>query len=261
MGFIKETYSNGRAGLVVNFAQSVTTETFCATDSVQEAMKHFGLFLDENNFLRIDSDSERAMDTLEIVPDQAKDFREKVNSLVSALDDETALQNIILFPSWVAGVEYKAGERVRYNGTLYSVLQDHASQETWTPIASASLYAPVLRETEDGSIPEWAQPESTNGFMAGDKVMYNGIIYISQVDNNIWEPGADENIWKAEVIEEEIPSDENETEEIKTVDWAEGTPYAMDAKVMFEGKEYISLIDNNVWSPVDYPAGWAEVAN
>lgn len=26
--------------------------------------------------------------------------------------------------------------------------------------------------------------------------------------------------------------------------------------VMFEGKKYESLIDANVWSPTDYPAGW-----
>ena len=30
-------------------------------------------------------------------------------------------------------------------------------------------------------------------------------------------------------------------------------------KVKFEGKVYESLIDNNVWSPADYPAGWKEV--
>ena len=30
-------------------------------------------------------------------------------------------------------------------------------------------------------------------------------------------------------------------------------------KVKFEGKVYQSLIDNNVWSPSDYPQGWEEV--
>lgn len=251
MGFIKETYSNGRAGLVVNFAQSQTTETFCDTDSVQEAMNHFGLFLDENNFLRIDSDSERAMNTLEIVPNQAKDFREKVNSLISVLDDETALNNIILFPAWVAGVEYKIGERVRYNNMLYSILQNHISQETWTPISAVSLYALVLRETEDGSIPEWVQPESTNGFMTGDRVMHNGIIYISQIDNNVWEPGSDESLWMLESAEE--------ANEIAM--WVEGATYTMGDKVFFEEKIYESLIDNNVWSPSSYPAGWSKLSD
>lgn len=31
--------------------------------------------------------------------------------------------------------------------------------------------------------------------------------------------------------------------------------------VMFEGKKYESIIDNNVWSPTAYPAGWKEVTN
>lgn len=32
-------------------------------------------------------------------------------------------------------------------------------------------------------------------------------------------------------------------------------------KVTFEGKHYVSLIDNNVYSPADYPQGWEEVRN
>jgi hypothetical protein len=30
-------------------------------------------------------------------------------------------------------------------------------------------------------------------------------------------------------------------------------------KVSFEGKNYESLINNNVWSPAVYPAGWKEI--
>ena len=36
--------------------------------------------------------------------------------------------------------------------------------------------------------------------------------------------------------------------------------YAAGAKVLFGGKAWESLIDNNVWSPAVYPAGWKEVA-
>lgn len=32
--------------------------------------------------------------------------------------------------------------------------------------------------------------------------------------------------------------------------------YAIGDKVTFEGQHYISAIDNNSWSPLDYPAGW-----
>lgn len=35
--------------------------------------------------------------------------------------------------------------------------------------------------------------------------------------------------------------------------------YSKDDKVKFEGEKYISLIDNNVYSPTAYPAGWKQV--
>lgn len=36
-------------------------------------------------------------------------------------------------------------------------------------------------------------------------------------------------------------------------------PYMKGAKVIFNSKVYESLIDNNVWSPTAYPAGWKVV--
>jgi hypothetical protein len=33
-------------------------------------------------------------------------------------------------------------------------------------------------------------------------------------------------------------------------------PVAVGDKVTFEGVHYVSLIDNNTWSPADYPQGW-----
>ena len=36
--------------------------------------------------------------------------------------------------------------------------------------------------------------------------------------------------------------------------------YMKDDKAAYNGKHYISLIDNNVWTPDAYPAGWKEVA-
>ena len=38
-------------------------------------------------------------------------------------------------------------------------------------------------------IAEWAQPDSTNPYMTGDRVLHNGSTWESTVDNNVWEPG------------------------------------------------------------------------
>lgn len=58
-------------------------------------------------------------------------------------------------------------------------------------------------ETEE--YPEWQQWDGIGliPYQTGSEVTRNGVKYISQVDNNIWEPGAPgvyENIWK--VVEE-----------------------------------------------------------
>ena len=76
---------------------------------------------------------------------------------------------------------------MRYDGVLYKCLQDHTVQVDWTPTAASSLWAKVLIPDPD-IIPEWEQPDSTNPYMAGDKVILDGIIYVSLIDNNVWKP-------------------------------------------------------------------------
>ncbi len=112
--------------------------------------------------------------------------------------DEQALSVQAIYPAWSGnGVSYIVDYKALYNGTLYKCLQDHTSQPDWTPDAAPSLWAKVLI-TDPGSIPEWEQPESTNPYMAGDKVTHNGKTWESLVDSNVWEPGATgtESLWK-----------------------------------------------------------------
>ena len=50
--------------------------------------------------------------------------------------------------------------------------------------------------TSEGEILDWEQPDSTNPYMKGDKVKYNGKIYESVIDNNVWSPEAYPQGWK-----------------------------------------------------------------
>lgn len=43
---------------------------------------------------------------------------------------------------------------------------------------------------DENVISEWEQPGSTNPYMTGNKVSYNGKIWVSTIDNNVWAPGA-----------------------------------------------------------------------
>ena len=113
------------------------------------------------------------------------------------LTDAQALQVPLLFEEFNGNeVSYKAGKRIIYEGVLYKVLQDHTSQEGWTPNAAHSLFAKVINETITGEIPDWEQPDSTNAYMKGNKVKFNGKIYESVIDNNVWSPTAYPSGWK-----------------------------------------------------------------
>ena len=114
-----------------------------------------------------------------------------IEALVTLRDEATdamALKVPVLYPEWREGVEYKVGKRVLRNGVLYTVLISHMAQADWVPEHSPSLFAKVLIPDVD-VIPEWQQPDSTNTYAKGDKVKHNGKTWVSDVDNNSWEPG------------------------------------------------------------------------
>lgn len=106
-------------------------------------------------------------------------------------DDEEALQVQCLYKQWdkQIGKDLQVGEYIQYEGQLYKVLQAHTVQEQWTPVTAPSLFAKVLVDPTGETILEWQQPDSTNPYMKGDKVKHNGLTYVSNIDNNVWEPG------------------------------------------------------------------------
>ena len=113
------------------------------------------------------------------------------------LSDAQALQVPMLFDDFDGnGVAYEVGRRVLYNDILYKVIQAHTSQADWTPTNAPSLFAKVINETITGEIPDWEQPDSTNAYMKGNKVKFNGKIYESVIDNNVWSPTAYPSGWK-----------------------------------------------------------------
>lgn len=109
-------------------------------------------------------------------------------SIRKAADDAAAIAAKDIYPSWKSDTLYGVNDRVLYNDTLYRCLQEHTSLAAWNPVDATSLWAEVLIPDPDVT-PEWKQPDSTNPYMIGDKVKHNGKKWISDVDNNVWEPG------------------------------------------------------------------------
>lgn len=121
--------------------------------------------------------------------EQAKALRASMDAAAAVLTDEQAVKAPMISRPWSSdSVTYAAGDRCLYGGVLYKCLQGHTSQGTWTPEDAVSLWAKVLIH-DPTVIPEWQQPESTNPYMKGDKVTYQGKTWQSTVDNNVWAPG------------------------------------------------------------------------
>ena len=125
--------------------------------------------------------------------EEARQLRKLLESETENMPDEKIAGFPAYVEKWKPGKEYKTGKRLSHDGTVYKVLQDHISQEGWEPSAAPSLFATVLIPTDDEGqqteIPEWEQPDSTNPYMRGNRVMHGGKMWESDVDNNVWEPG------------------------------------------------------------------------
>lgn len=130
-----------------------------------------------------------------IADDNVVEIKNKYQTKLRSISDGAALKVPELFSHWSGNSkEYVKDDKVLYNDVLYKVLQNHTSQEGWTPTSAPSLFAKVL--TSEGEILDWEQPSSTNPYMKGDKVRYNGKVYESLIDNNVWAPDAYPLGWK-----------------------------------------------------------------
>ena len=121
---------------------------------------------------------------------KAYKLRELIVKASESLTDSDALDGLELFDAWAVGVSYEMGKRIRYEGKLYKVNQTHTSQADWLPDATPALYTEVAKP---GEIPVWKQPTGAQDvYMKDDEVWYpalNDDIWVSDYDNNSWEPG------------------------------------------------------------------------
>ena len=122
-------------------------------------------------------------------------------SIAESIPDESLGRMQPYFPRWSGdGVSYARHESyVTYgegDGALYRCETTHTSQADWTPDVAPSLWSRVLTSTTD--VLPWVQPDSTNPYKKGDRVLWDGKVWESAVDNNVWMPGAvgSEKLWE-----------------------------------------------------------------
>lgn len=115
---------------------------------------------------------------------EAKAIRAGIEAFSANQTDESLIDNMAAFPYWNGGgVSYSAGMLLQYDGSLYRVKQPHRSQNDWSPDKVPALFDIV--QSGDG-YPQW-KPGS---YAKGTKRSNLGKRWISNIDGNIWEPGA-----------------------------------------------------------------------
>ena len=158
----------------------------------------------------------RAMyEIVEIEPTEEEQMIEQTNKAMELfninfdkflpnLTDEQVLVIPLLLPKWREGADYKENDRIRYSNKIYKVLQDHTSQEGLEPDVTPDLFEQIVKkvvgDNEQTEILEWEKRDIKNPYMKGDKVLYQGKIYVSNIDINLTTPGKALSGWQ-EVVE------------------------------------------------------------
>lgn len=123
----------------------------------------------------------------------ADQFRRALQMFAQTLTDDEAMEIATVYPKYQVGVAYKAntmiihGENAVGDPQLYRVVQDHTSAEEWIPAETPALYT-AIGLTETGYV-VWSLPTGAHdAYNTGDIVDYNGTLYESLIDGNVYSP-------------------------------------------------------------------------
>lgn len=138
---------------------------------------------------------------------------------------------------------YALGDVVQHNGTR------------WRSLIASNVWEPGVSGWRDitTDIPAWIQPTGAHdSYQKGAQVAHNSKFWESLVDANVWAPGVSG--WRETFMA--VPGEPSGYPE-----WIQptgaGDAYALNAHVMHNGHEWVSLYAANVWEPGVF--GWTQV--
>lgn len=191
--------------------------------------------------------------------------------MAASMSDEEVASIDVFIQEWEVGKSYKIGDVVRYKGGVWRALSNSVAQEIYPPDNYTAGWKRIGEPDESGVYP-YSQPlGATDAYQVGDKISYNGHVYECILANNVWAPDAYPPGWK--LLDEEVvkpepepgtgPEEPEEPSEEEYPAFVQPTgahdAYHLGDRVSYNGKNYESLIEGNVWAPDVYPAGWKEV--
>lgn len=107
-------------------------------------------------------------------------------------DDPDAAASAVPATPWAGGLAVAEGALLSYEGAVYRVIQPHTTQADWHPDAVPALYRRIGAVGDPPGQPQpWVQPTGAHdAYQKGDRVVFEGNIYESLIDANVWSPSA-----------------------------------------------------------------------
>ena len=121
--------------------------------------------------------------------------------LASEISQEDYKDLLDLYPKWEVGIDVSPSDPpYEYQGSLYKVVQAHKTQADWTPDKTAALFTKVEpSKDKDGAevVPDFKKPTGAHdAYNKGDKVLFEGKIYQSKIDANVYSPSEYPQDWE-----------------------------------------------------------------
>ncbi len=119
--------------------------------------------------------------------------RARVETAMQHLPETAALEYVELYPLWHDQLTCQRGTIVRDDGYLHRALHDiTVPEENRKPSEDTTNQKWQRIGNPADEYPEWTDPMGipANFYQQGDKVTYNGKHWVSDVNNNSWQPGA-----------------------------------------------------------------------
>ena len=115
-----------------------------------------------------------------------------------------------------------------------------------------------LSDTDAASYADYFAPWSADGhvYKTGERVQYGGKLWKVASDHTsqaTWTPEQAHSLF-SEILPGQAGTTVGEWQQPNA-----SNTYKTGDRVTYNGKTYESTIDNNAWSPADYPQGWTEI--
>lgn len=126
---------------------------------------------------------------------EAQTIRGFIETAAEGLDDATASQMALLFPGLKGdGSLVKSGTRINWNGVVKRAAVDLWDTETNNPDNAPTLWEDLAYIDGIRIIPDVIT--AGTAFSKGEQGWWNGALYESQADNNVWTPDVYPAYWE-----------------------------------------------------------------